>query len=339
MRKVISRHRRRLQFAKTGKNKAPFFSVIIPVHNQEKLIRQTLDSVFSQRMTDYEVIVVNDGSEDNTSATLEEYGNKIIIIEQDNRGPGHARNTGIAHAKGKYLAFLDSDDLWFPWTLEKIHQAIQQHALPSILVGSHIDIDTDSDVAPVSEKPYQEIIYKDYLESVRDMLWTGTSATFVRKEVLNGSKIFSPMNINSEDNDFMLNLGTAPGFIYIKEPPLFAYRRRTDSRVSEIDRSVAGSFYLILQENSDSYPGGKKRQTDRWYMLGRHIRQVIDLCVKNYRLKDAWKLYYASFKWNIYSSRFRFIARVPLSIFIRLIKKPGFDGVGDNLTKELRTED
>ena len=309
-------------------NNRPVFSVIIPVHNQEILVRHALDSVLSQRMTDYEIIVVNDGSDDNTSVTLKDYDNKIIIIDQENKGPGHARNTAITHAQGKYVTFLDSDDLWFPWTLEHFYRAIQKHSFPSIISGSHVDINTDSDIDHISEKPCQYLLYKDYLESVRDMLWLGTCATAIRRDILRGSKTFSPLNINSEDNDLMMSLGTAPGFVYIQGPPLFAYRKRTGSRVSEIDRSIAGSFYLIVQEKSESYPGGKERQCERWYMLGRHIRKVINLGIQNYRLKDAWKLYCATFKWNIYSSSFRFIVKVPVSIFIRLIKKPEFNGPG-----------
>ena len=301
----------------------PFFSVIIPVHNQEKLVRHALGSVFKQSMTDYEIIVVNDGSDDNTSATLKDYENKIIIIEQENRGPGNARNTAIAHAQGKYVAFLDSDDLWFPWTLEKFYHAIQKHAFPAIISGSHVDIDAGSDIKHIAENPCLDLFYKDYLESVADMLWLGTSATAIRRDIFNGSEIFSSLNINSEDNDLWLSLGTAPGFVYIKGPPLFAYRRRIDSRVSEIDRSIAGSFYLIEQENSGSYPGGEERKYERWYMLGRHIRQVINVCIINYRLKDAWKLYCSIFKLNIYFNFYRFIIRVPVLILTRLVKGPG----------------
>ena len=304
----------------------PFFSVIIPVYNQEKLVKHALDSVFAQRMTDYEIIVVNDGSDDNTAKTLEDYNNKIIVINQENRGPGNARNTAIAHAHGKYLVFLDSDDLWFPWTLEIFHHAIKTHKSPSIIIGAHVDIDTGAELRNISEKPRQDLFYKDYLESVRDMLWLGMSATAIRRHILKGSEIFSPLDINSEDNDLMLSLGTAPGFVYIKDPPLFAYRRRIDSRVSEFHRSITGSFYLIVQEKSDSYPGGKERQYERWYMLGRHIRRVINLCIENDRLKDAWKLYCAIFKWNIYCHYFRFIFEAPVLILVKMLKgsrKPG----------------
>jgi glycosyltransferase involved in cell wall biosynthesis len=92
----------------------PVVSVIIPAYNAAPYIEETLDSVFAQTFRDYEVIVVNDGSPD--TAELERvllpYENQIVYIKQPNRGPAAARNTGMRRARGQYLAFLDSDDLW-----------------------------------------------------------------------------------------------------------------------------------------------------------------------------------------------------------------------------------
>jgi glycosyltransferase involved in cell wall biosynthesis len=93
------------------------FSVIIPTYNRAALLCTALDSVFAQTFTDYEVIVVDDGSTDGTAAMVASYGGRVRYFQQQNKGPGAARNLGAQHATGEYLAFLDSDDLWFPWTL------------------------------------------------------------------------------------------------------------------------------------------------------------------------------------------------------------------------------
>lgn len=94
----------------------PKVSVIIPAYNTACYIAETLDSVFSQTFTDYEVIVVNDGSPDTPEleAALRPYMDQIIYIVQTNKGPAAARNTEIHRARGEWLAFLDSDDLWLP---------------------------------------------------------------------------------------------------------------------------------------------------------------------------------------------------------------------------------
>jgi glycosyltransferase involved in cell wall biosynthesis len=92
----------------------PQVSVIIPTYNRANLISKAIDSVLAQTFTDYEIIVVDDGSNDDTQVVLTKYQDKLRVIAQENKGEGEARNTGIRSAKGDYLAFLDSDDLWFP---------------------------------------------------------------------------------------------------------------------------------------------------------------------------------------------------------------------------------
>src|SRR6267378_744209 len=99
----------------------PFFSVIMPAYNREKYIGDALGSVLAQSCADWECIVVDDGSADSTCAIVREFVAKeprIRLIERANGGPGAARNQGATEARGKYLAFLDSDDLWMHCTLE-----------------------------------------------------------------------------------------------------------------------------------------------------------------------------------------------------------------------------
>jgi glycosyltransferase involved in cell wall biosynthesis len=103
------------------KNADPLVSVIIPAFACAEYIGQTLQSVFEQSLCDYEIIVVNDGSPDTEllESILQPYRDKISYIKQATRGPAGARNTGIRAARGRYLAFLDSDDYWAPDHLQK----------------------------------------------------------------------------------------------------------------------------------------------------------------------------------------------------------------------------
>ncbi len=87
-------------------------SVIIPVYNREGFIARAIDSVLAQSLMPDEIIVVNDGSSDDTAKILEGYHDKIEVIEQDNRGVSSARNSGIRAAKGEWITLLDSDDVW-----------------------------------------------------------------------------------------------------------------------------------------------------------------------------------------------------------------------------------
>jgi GT2 family glycosyltransferase len=97
---------------------APLVSVIIPTYNRAAMIQEALDSVLAQSYSDFEVIVVDDGSTDGTAAALARYGDTLRVLSQARRGVAAARNSGVRIAKGKYVAFLDSDDLWLANKLE-----------------------------------------------------------------------------------------------------------------------------------------------------------------------------------------------------------------------------
>ena len=112
-------------------NHLPIFTVVIPLYNAQRYIARTLESVRAQSFTDFEVVVVDDGSCDDGPAIVEARmceDTRIRLITQDNRGLAGARNTGIRYARGSYIAFLDADDIWLPRKLE-VHKA-------------HLDADT-----------------------------------------------------------------------------------------------------------------------------------------------------------------------------------------------------
>jgi len=90
----------------------PAVTIIIPTFNREQFLKEAVDSVLSQTYDDFELIVVDDGSTDKTKKMLQDYGQRLTYIFQENRGVGTARNRGIAEAKGELISFLDSDDLW-----------------------------------------------------------------------------------------------------------------------------------------------------------------------------------------------------------------------------------
>lgn len=296
-----------------------FFSVVIPVYNQVKLVQEALQSVFIQRMDNYEVIVVDDGSNDGTTELLSNV-NRITLLHQERLGPGAARNKGITNCKGKYVAFLDSDDLWFPWTLENYYKVIKKYDSPSIIGGCHIDISKSSDIETVKERPCEDIYYKDYLDTARDAVWLGTCGTVIKKNVLKGGQSYISADINGEDSDLWLSLGTAPGFVFINDPPLFAYRRRNDSRIYDHKKTIAGSMCLINREKKGEYPGSMKRKHDRLQIITRHIRPVVIASIHNRNLKDAWKIYCGSFIWHLILYRIRFILAVPFMLIISCIK-------------------
>jgi len=105
---------------------APLFSIVIPTYNRADAVVQTLNGIFAQTFSDFEVIVVDDGSSDDTQVTLKAITDpRLRTLLQDNAGPAAARNRGMDAAKGQYVAFIDSDDIWYPDHLQQAHTAIE----------------------------------------------------------------------------------------------------------------------------------------------------------------------------------------------------------------------
>src|SRR5262249_43873892 len=144
-------------------NRLPKFSVIIPTFNRGDLLERTLASVRAQTFADFDLIVVDDGSTDRTAESLRAQAKSLRVFSQSNRGPGAARNLGAANAGGTYLAFLDSDDLWFPWTLATFAAAIDKYGQPSVLSGSLVRFHNERELAAVTEEPVLADAYSDYI--------------------------------------------------------------------------------------------------------------------------------------------------------------------------------
>lgn len=115
-------------------------SVIVPVYNVERYVRECIDSVFNQDFDDYEVICVDDGSTDNSLQILMEYAeqsDKFHVIHQENGGLSNARNTGVAHSNGKYICFLDGDDLLTANALKKMWEVVKDEEIEILTYEIH----------------------------------------------------------------------------------------------------------------------------------------------------------------------------------------------------------
>lgn len=108
-------------------NGSPLVSVVIPTYNRLKVLLRAIDTALNQTYRNLEVIVVDDGSTDDTQTAVKAYGDRIRYIHQKNQGASAARNLGITAANGKYIAFLDSDDEWLPHKLEKQIALLENH--------------------------------------------------------------------------------------------------------------------------------------------------------------------------------------------------------------------
>lgn len=148
----------------------PKFSIIVPVYNVENYIRECLESIKNQTYKDYEVIIVNDGTKDNSIEIAKEYPFKII--NQKNQGLSVARNTGVKHAKGEYILFLDADDYLEKDTLKEIEKVLDNN--PDIVRfqikevyedGKEINYPEKSFTAKNGEEAFEEIVKYHFIEN------------------------------------------------------------------------------------------------------------------------------------------------------------------------------
>jgi len=284
-----------------------FFSVVIPTFNRENLIRATLDSVFNQSFDDYEIIVIDDGSTDNTANILQKYGSRIKIFHQENQGPGEARNYGIRVAKGKYIVFLDSDDLWFPWTLTTFYQVIIQQNFPEFVAGKSISFFDEDELTTIQHLPLSIQVFNDYYSSSQENIGIPNCGVSINTDILRKVGGFTQQWINAEDCDLWLKLGTTQSFIFIESPLLVGYRQHTNTAISDKTKTYKGIIYLIQQEKTDQYPGGKTRQIERLEILTKHVRPVSLDCLQRGEIKKAWILYKQTFQWHLRLGRSRYL--------------------------------
>jgi hypothetical protein len=301
----------------------PYFSVVIPTYNRARLLAECLASVFAQRVDDYEVLVVDDGSTDETEQVLSAYADRIRVWQQANRGPGAARNAACAHARGRYLAFLDSDDLWFPWTLETYRRAAREAGEPAFIAGKPSQFRSPEQLASVPESPLAAATFSDYYASGDEWRWYGASSFVIRTDAFRSVKGFTNEWINGEDADLAMRLGASPGFVQVVSPPTFGYREHDGSAISSTARTVAGAVHTVRAEQAGGYPGGAARARDRREILTRLLRPVMIAAARDGRRREAWALYRSTFFWHAQLGRWRFLAAFPFMAMAATGRSPG----------------
>jgi glycosyltransferase involved in cell wall biosynthesis len=263
-------------------------------------------------MAAYEVIVVDDGSNDGTVDYLKGLENNLILLTQSNRGPGSARNRGLEHARGRYVAFLDSDDLWLPWTLETYSTIADEHDSPAFIAGKPYRFDAVEKLQGLGSEPVTCLQFADYLASGDEWRWWGVSSFVLRADAIRAAGGFSEENMNGEDADLALKLGEAPGFVQVLSPFTFGYREHAASVMKDLSKTIAGARHLIESERRGAYPGGAARALERWRILTRHLRPVSLDCLAGGRRRDAWELYRSTLRWNMSLGRWKYMLGFPV---------------------------
>lgn len=203
----------------------PKVSVIIPAYNSAHLVRYTVDSVLNQDYTDYEVIVVDDGSTDQTRQVLAGYGDRIRYIYQENKRHSGARNTGILAARGEYLAFVDSDDLWHPEKLRKQAAILDAHPEVVLVCTQARYVDMEGEPVKLRGKeidgpPGKSVVIRNYFADLfmGDVIPGGGSSSMARRQAVLEAGMFDPAMDYAEEWDVWIRLAPLGLFAYVPEP-------------------------------------------------------------------------------------------------------------------------
>jgi glycosyltransferase involved in cell wall biosynthesis len=229
----------------------PNVSVCIPTYNREYLLKETLESVFAQTYKDFEVVIVDDGSTDGTKQMLEKNNFNVRYHWQKNAGDAAARNKLIELAEGKYISFLDSDDLLFPDALEKMMLAMPKNSESTVVYGPYVAINEKSEILYRRKKKlYSGRITRQLFENI---LIHSCGSLFPKKILIEQGGFNTALPVCS-DYDLWLRLSLTYDFINVDE---FVFKRRRHSgNISNICFSGRDTEYKVL-ENFYYNNGGK----------------------------------------------------------------------------------
>ena len=194
-----------------------YFSIVIPVYNKEKFVPKTIESVLCQNFTDFEIIIVNDGSTDQSEAKILEFkDSRIHYYSKKNEGVAVARNFGIEKATADYICFLDADDFWLPNYLETMHRFISE--LPEQQVfASAIEIETKNKTIPahysIPQKSEFEIV--DFFEASQKECVLWTSSACIHKSVFEKVGTFDTKIKHGEDTELWIRIGLQFPIVFI----------------------------------------------------------------------------------------------------------------------------
>ena len=221
----------------------PLISIIIPVYNGEKTIQKTIESVLQQTFKDFEIILINDGSQDSTLDVINNIKDeRLRVFSYPNAGVSTSRNRGLALARGEFISFLDADDLWTPDKLETQLKALQNNSQAAVAYSWSDWIDESGQFLrsgghiTVNGKVFEHLLVRDFIESGSNPL--------IRRQALDEVGEFEPSVTPAEDWDMWLRL--AARYHYTTVPKVqILYRIAANSVSSNVVKMEEGSLQVL----------------------------------------------------------------------------------------------
>ncbi len=261
-------------------------SVIVPTHNCARFLPESLDSILSQGVDDMELILVDDGSVDETPRLAEDYvrkygPDKIIYVRQAKRGPAAARNAGVRRARGKLIAFNDADDIWVPGSLKKRLEYLAVHPGTAMVCadGTNMDVEMKNVIDKSyfrSRRPYDAFsaggyVFDDLFNYILDIALVLTPTVVLRRECLDEVGIFDESLPVGEDKELWFRIGRKYHIAAI--PEVMLHRRIHAGNISHGEMVRRVSYTLIadkIYRHDPAYYQAHRAQFDRWLATMHH---------------------------------------------------------------------
>lgn len=240
----------------TRTTESPAVSVVIPAYNAAWCVRRAVDSVLAQTLRDFELIVVDDGSTDETASVLRRYGDALRIVSKPNGGMSSARNAGIREARGRYLAFLDADDRWQPTKL--VRQVALMEARPELAFCAATATLEDMDGHPVGAwacNSRATIGVAEVFASHANIAG-GASSVLARRELIQSLGGFDEALFGAEDTDLWIRLAACGAFACIDEPLVVVLKR--PGSVSRNRQAMRAGALAMTRKNRRLLPTDKQ---------------------------------------------------------------------------------
>ncbi len=280
-------------------NDTPFVSIVIPTYNRARFLGRSVRSVLNQTNKNFEVIVVDDASTDDTAEIIKTFkDNRIRYIRHDaNAGAAAARNTGIKVSRGEYVAFQDSDDEWLPEKLQK-QMKVFESAPPEVGV-----VYTDMWRISKGEKRYwhsPKIMPEDgivYQQALDRVMGIGIQTAIIKRECLNAVGMFDENFPRFIDLELFVRLSKYYYFHHINEPLVNFYD--TGKGISNNNQALVKAYQLIFEKYSYDVVKNKRSLAKHMYSLGNILCQNGDLGRGRDYLIKALRLYPLNLKYIV----------------------------------------
>ena len=244
-------------------------SVIIPTYNSARFLTDAIDSVLAQTFKDFEVIVIDDGSTDETESLILKYGSALRYIRQENRGVALTRNHGIDESRGKYVAFLDADDVWLPHKLERQLAALRGKDNFRACYSAFSVADDNLRPIAVNRSDRRGSALEDLL--LRGNVVATPSTVLCERSLLEVAGGFDPAMSQCADWDMWVRLAAFTEFLYLDEV-LVKYRRHggnmsRDASLLERDSILVLEKGFAMSGLPESLRAGRRSAFARNFMV------------------------------------------------------------------------